>query len=538
MKMKKIIAAFAALMLLFAAGCNRTAVSSTETTTAGTILRPKPKNDLQKTNTDVLNIGFNSNNTETNPLKVTEISMVNLLWLSYDSMFELGKGGEMENSLVETYKVTDDGKFEFTLRSGVKFHDGTELKAQDIINSINTIKASGNDNEARNTIYANVKTMVKSATASGDNTLIMEFNEGGISPLYILCFPIVSKTGLYKIDGADDEGISFSYYENSWKRQPLIKSIKATRYKSEEEMAKAYKENTIDAVFTDHSNVGLYKYIKNTRTMNVRTNKFYYLMPNLNRGVMSNLKMRQTLSYAIDKDSIVSRAFDSNAIVSDFPIPSEFYIFDTELLTYSTDIGKCLRRFAEMGYGQVQEGVYTYLVKDGEKFTVKIIGLKEENLYHKIIAHTLSSQFNQIGIVTNVQFLSKEDYAAAIKSGNYDIAIANTEISSEFDLRYLLLSGGSGNYNGTNIAELDTALKNIAAIQSDASKIKDEYVKVQELMVKQIPMIGLCFVTDTLVYSDRLGNVGGAYSNQNMLKEIASWSFESTEIWTEEQRDD
>ena len=81
-------------------------------------------------------------------------------------------------------------------------------------------------------------------------------------------------------------------------------------------------------------------------------------------------------------------------------------------------------------------------------------------------------------------------------------------------------------------------MNNIVSIKNDPAKIKDEYVKIQEAMVKQIPLIGLCFVTDTFVYNDRLGNVSGAYSHTNMLENIHQWSFEGKDINTSEQRAD
>lgn len=540
--MKKVIVCMLVAFMVIMTGCTRSAVTETETTTVGTITRQKAKNDLTKSNSDVLNIGYYSADKEKNPLLVTEGSLVNLLFLSYDSMFTLSAAGELENSLVETYKVLEDGRFEFTLRNGVTFHDGSPLKASDVVNSVNTIKGGGEPNQARNTIYSNVKSIIKSAEANGDRVVVMDFNDGGISPLYALTFPVVSSggfgTGLYKIDNFGENEITFSFYDKSWKHAPNIKNIKAVRYNDEESMSKAYKANEIDAVFTDHRNIGMYKYTKNTRTMNVRTNEFYYLLPNLTSGVMSELKIRQILSYAFDKESIVSRAFDSNAIVSDFPIPSDYYIFDNELLAYSLDLGKCIRKFNELGYMQVQEGAKTYLQKDGQKFTVRILGLKEENMYHKIIAQTISSQFEEIGIVAEVNLLDSKGYADAIRNKSYDIAIANTTISGEFDLRYLLKSDGSCNYNGINIAEINSALDAIASTKNDPNKVMEEYFKVQEYMIKQLPLMGLCFVTDTFAYNDRLGNVSGAYSNYNMLSGIYQWSFESKDAYTSVQRAD
>lgn len=528
--LKRAGAAGLAALLIFTVGCKRVNYADAESTSTGTVTREKPKNDLKKKNSDVLNIGYHATANEKDPLKAKEIAMVNLLNLSYDSMFVMGNGGQVENSLVETYKDAGEGKFEFLLRSGVTFHDGSALKASDIVRTIGAIKESGDAQEAKNTVYSNVKSVVASAEAKDDKTLIMTFNDGGVSPLHVLTFPIISQgglgTGLYKIDSFADNEVAFSYYEQSWKKAPVIKSIKAIRYTSEDSMAKAYKENAIDGAFTDQRNVGLYKYTKNTKTMNVRTNEFYYLMPNLASGKMSDLKVRQALSYGMDKESIVSRTFDSNAIIADFPIPSDYFIFDNQLLTYTLDVGKCIRKFGELGYTQQKEGVYTYLVKGNEKFSIRLIGLKEDNLYHKIIAQTISSQLAEIGVEVKVELLGKEEYAKAVKGKNYDIAIANTTIGSDFDLRYMLSTGGKGNFNATSMADMDTALNNIGTQRLDMVKVKDEYIKIQEMLVKKIPIIGLCFVTDTFVYSDRLSGVSGANSNLNMLSSIYTWNFE------------
>lgn len=71
-----------------------------------------------------------------------------------------GSAGEVEVALAESYEVSDDGlEYTFKLREGVSFHDGTPLKAEAVLFSLNRI-APINEAEGENagflyTDYAN-----------------------------------------------------------------------------------------------------------------------------------------------------------------------------------------------------------------------------------------------------------------------------------------------------------------------------------------------------------------------------------------------
>jgi peptide/nickel transport system substrate-binding protein len=52
---------------------------------------------------------------------------------AYEGLFEFNANNEAIPHLAESYKVVDDGKaYEIILRKGVKFHDGEEMKAEDV----------------------------------------------------------------------------------------------------------------------------------------------------------------------------------------------------------------------------------------------------------------------------------------------------------------------------------------------------------------------------------------------------------------------
>lgn len=56
--------------------------------------------------------------------------------LGYDSLLAYDKDLNVVPALAESWKNVDENTWEFKLREGVKFHDGTELKAEDVVYSL------------------------------------------------------------------------------------------------------------------------------------------------------------------------------------------------------------------------------------------------------------------------------------------------------------------------------------------------------------------------------------------------------------------
>ena len=78
------------------------------------------------------------------PLEIMDRDMVSVLDLVYESVVDLNddRQPEMGLGLAESWEVSNNGQvWIFTLRQGVYFHDGREMKASDVAATMDAIAA-------------------------------------------------------------------------------------------------------------------------------------------------------------------------------------------------------------------------------------------------------------------------------------------------------------------------------------------------------------------------------------------------------------
>lgn len=74
---------------------------------------------------------------QTDPHKPSDFPGSILMFNLYDGLVRAAPGGQLEPALAESWEISEDGKtYAFTMRKGVKFHDGAEVTASDVVFSV------------------------------------------------------------------------------------------------------------------------------------------------------------------------------------------------------------------------------------------------------------------------------------------------------------------------------------------------------------------------------------------------------------------
>jgi peptide/nickel transport system substrate-binding protein len=122
-RMITLISILSAILLVFA-GCSQTS----ETTDSKKESKGETSIENEKKE---LNIGLNADPPSLDPYASSALVDRMVHNSIYDKLFDLNEKGEIVPMLVDSYDVSEDGtSYTFTLKEGVKFHDGTDFNAE------------------------------------------------------------------------------------------------------------------------------------------------------------------------------------------------------------------------------------------------------------------------------------------------------------------------------------------------------------------------------------------------------------------------
>lgn len=154
----------------------------------------------------------------------------------FETLLTFDANGEIQPMLAESYEESADGKsIEFTLRKGVKFHNGEEMKASDVVASMNrwiTVSSSGKETfkGATFTEIDEYTVLLEMAQPTSTAALVLAYSGGespGIMPASVIDEDIKARITEYIGTGP------FQFKE--WKQNQQIHLTKFDEYVGREE---------------------------------------------------------------------------------------------------------------------------------------------------------------------------------------------------------------------------------------------------------------------------------------------------------------
>jgi len=83
------------------------------------------------------------------PYSLNETFTLGTLGNVYEGLTRRGPDLKIQPALAESWEIIDDTRWRFNLRKGVKFHNGNDFTADDVIFSAERVKAEGSDLTSR-----------------------------------------------------------------------------------------------------------------------------------------------------------------------------------------------------------------------------------------------------------------------------------------------------------------------------------------------------------------------------------------------------
>ena len=375
----------------------------------------QPATSAVAANTDTINIGITEDIDSLDPAHAASAATHEVLFNIYDGLISADVEGNLQPALATEWSVEDGGKtYAFTLRQGVKFHDGTDLTAEDVKYSIEryrddtiggTLVSSFNEVDQVEIVDEN---HVKVVLTKPD-TDFLPFFVLGITPAHVSDLesnPV--GTGPYKFSSRSPlENVVLEKFDDYWNKEHAAHINKAV-FKvihNTDSLGMDLAGGTIDMVYrlpaAQISQLPKDKFTIYEGTMNL-VQALY-----LNNAVkpFDDVRVRQALAYAIDPQEIMDNVSDGKGVEvgsSMYPAFKKYYLPELND-TYNQNLDKARELLAEAGY------------PDGFTFTISVSSTHQQ---HIETAEVLKEELAKIGVTANIQQLEWNTWLSDVYSGH------------------------------------------------------------------------------------------------------------------------
>lgn len=436
----------------------------------------------------------------------------------YAPLFQVNNG-EKTFYLADSLTLSEDNlTYTLKLKSGLTWHDGEKLTADDVVFTIDSIL----DESQNSMLRSNLVFGDKAIKAVKVDDLTVDFQLPQVSPAFeatlVQVFPIpkhiyenetdIEKStknaapigsGPFKFkEYKTGEYVTLERFDNYFDGKPHLDSVTYRIAKDTNAANLALQNGEINIKYLDPQDVATIEASNNFEILPYSEGRLSYLLFNANsdRGALANKEVRQALSLALSRDEIIQAAYTSNEYADpakSFLTPDALF-YTNELTSFDNDVDKAKELLQSAGVSDLK---LRLIVSSGNKAQEAI------SLY-------VQQKLKAIGAEVELQNMDSTAYGqkfSDMNSTDFELAIAGYIMGYDPDAyRILYTSDADSNYSHYNNAEVDK-LFNEGAGEADVTKRGEVYKKIQELIADDAPIYPIAYTKTIVAVSKNYGGL-------------------------------
>ena len=385
----------------------------------------------------------------------------------FEGLMKPTSTGDLTPAVAESYTVSEDRlTYTFTLREGVKFHNGDEVTAEDVVYSISRC-ADTTDG----TPLVEAFSVIQSVEAVDARTVAITIAEPSNEFISYMTTAILPAdydqqdtapvgTGPFKfVSRAAQDNIVLERFDEYWGTPAYLDKVTFKIMENADSLVMSLQSGAIDLcshlTSTQVAQLGGDFYVAEG-TMNL----VQALYLNNAEKPFDDVRVRQALCYAVDKQGIIDLAFDGYGS----PIGSSMYpafgkYFDESLTNYYTkDVEKAKSLLADAGYPNGFE---------------MIITVPSNYQPHIDTAQVLVEQLKEIGVTAKIELVEWGTWVSDVYAGRQFQSTVVGVDASNMTARALLerfTSDYAKNFINYNNADYDALFQQALTTYDDAGQ--------------------------------------------------------------------
>lgn len=450
------------------------------------------------------------------PAQITDTVSDSVARKIFNTLVKFDTEANVVDDLAESHQVTADGlAYTFNLRSGIRFHNGQDLTAEDVAYSLRRVLDPATASPRANLLF-----YIKGAEAASLGKIKPEEIEGikVTGPLSIklvltkpyapfldvLCmtnFGVVPKAEVERdpqgfgdhpvgsgpfvfVSWAKGDRLTLKANRDYFKSQPKIETLIYRIIKDEKTRFENFKSGTLEhcdippsQISEVNGNEQLKALVRGEPAMDMYCYGFNCEQP----PFKDNTALRRALNYAVDKDNIIQNIWGGLVTAQKTYVPAGMFYFWQDAPGYSYDVEMAKKLLEEAGY-------------PGGKGLPELVLNIDVQPTNKLVAQAVQQDLAKIGVKVKIESTQWSEFLTKVYDGQ-SLFFQNTWLADYPDpdnWLYVLLHsdnfGEKGNITRWSNSEFDHLVKQ-AQIELDPVVRSELYAKAEKIAHQEAPWL-------------------------------------------------
>ena len=433
--------------------------------------------------------------------------------LLYSSLFKIAPDLRVVPDLAESVRRPDDVTYDIAIRRGVRFHNGRELTAADVVYTFGSFldpKFGGRSGAYR--------AIVKSVTALDPYTVRITLKQASSSFLVNLVMGIVQNgsgqanirapigSGPFKLaEFIPDDRLVLAPFQDYWGGAPKNAGVVLKVVPDDTMRGLELRKGSVDLVVNDLSPDIVWQLGAEGRLKTVTGDgtDYAYVGLNLRHPELAKREVRQAIGFAIDREAIVGylrRGLGRTAVGI---VPPMSWAFEPAVFEFRHDRDQAKRLLDAAGLRD----------PDGDgpapRFTLTLRTSTSE--IYRLQAAAIQHDLAEVGIRLDVRSTETQTLFADIVRGNFQMYTAVFVGVTDPDMLRRVFHSSQRPPVGLNrvhyvSTEVDQLIDAAAALPAEAER-KVLYARAQRIIADDVPYLPLWYRTNVAVFQPDIEGV-------------------------------
>ncbi|MDW8059001.1 MAG: peptide ABC transporter substrate-binding protein [Thermomicrobium sp.] len=466
--------------------------------------------------------------------------------LLFEGLVRVDGSGQPQPALATTWETSDDGLvYTLHLRTDVDWHDGQPFTARDVLFTIRLVQdPSFPGDESIAAFWRSVQVEVVDA-----DTVRFRLTEPYAPFLTHLMLPILPEhalagtyppdlpshpfshapigTGPYRVEKFDTRNgvLELVRVPGFDRPTPVFDRVVVKTFDDVEEALASFRAREVDSLELVPWVAALDKRLvgDHARVYAPIMAGYTALFLNNQAQFFADVRVRQAVSLAIDRERLVRDALAGQGEPGNGPIPPGSWAFQAQEYRYDPDAARQLLRDA----GWEDRNGDGVLDQQGLSFRFTLL-VNADDAIRVAVAQAVAEQLAVVGIAVTVQPVPAETLQRQLLNREYTAAIfgwmSSTGDPDAFELWHSSQADVGTNVTGFRNRTVDILLEE-ARRSTDMAQRRSLYVEFQRLFAENVPAVVLYYPRYCFVVSDRIGGVEATplVKPEDHLRDLPRW---------------